>query len=182
VVVIDNTSAVIFEKFQPFRVSHANIPRTSIMAPPVTKRRKLEHSDSEAESEGSFADFDETNAVHDEESDAEDASETSHVDMNGLDEEDDDEDEDMDDEEGDAFEEEADVHPSRKQTPAGKATSESKPPKRPAPSLQDGVYMAETSHSSRSASGMYTRRKLSNYVLTLYRLRKPKKPSSLLES
>jgi U3 small nucleolar RNA-associated protein 22 len=118
------------------------------MAPPVTKRRKLEHSDSEAESEGSFADFDETNAVHDEESDAEDASETSHVDMNGLDEEDDDEDEDMDDEEGDAFEEEADVHPSRKQTPAGKATSESKPPKRPAPSLQDGVYMAETSHSN----------------------------------
>jgi hypothetical protein len=29
------------------------------MAPPVTKRRKLDHSDSEGESEGSFAGFDE---------------------------------------------------------------------------------------------------------------------------
>jgi U3 small nucleolar RNA-associated protein 22 len=193
------------------------------MAPPVTKRRKLEHSESEAESEGSFADFDETNGMDDEGSDAEDASETSNVDMNGLDEEDEEEDEDMEDEEGDAFEEEADVHPSRKQTPAGKATSESKPPKRAAPSLQDGVYTAETFKSNifklqvdelleqvklkygkkeaPAENAMRTLKTIieqipsrdalpvctdvgngSNYVLTLDRLRKPKKPSNLLES
>ncbi|KAF1839666.1 Nrap protein [Decorospora gaudefroyi] len=122
------------------------------MAAPATKRRKLEHSDSEAESEGSFAGFDDTNGVEWDGSDAEDASEGSHVPMNGLEEVDDDEDmgDDVEDEEDEhedehenEFEGEEDVHPSRKQTTAGKATSASKPPKRPAPSLQDGVYTAE---------------------------------------
>ena len=55
------------------------------MAPPATKRRKLEHSDSEAESEGSFADFGEadTGAALDA-SDAEDATAQSGDDMDGV--------------------------------------------------------------------------------------------------
>jgi U3 small nucleolar RNA-associated protein 22 len=113
------------------------------MAPPATKRRKLEHSDSEAESEGSFAGFDDTNGVELNGSDAEDASDDGgDVLMNGAEEVEDDDD--MSDEEEDVFEEDQDVHPSRKQTTAGKATSASKPPKRPALSLQDGVYTAES--------------------------------------
>ncbi|KAF7575209.1 pre-rRNA processing protein Utp22 [Pyrenophora tritici-repentis] len=118
------------------------------MAPPATKRRKLEHSDSEAESEGSFADFDETNAVELDGSDAQDEDE-SDVEMNGQEEDvEDDEDEDMSDEGEEEFEEEEDVHESRKQTAAGKATSVSKPHKKPAPSLQDGVYTAESFKSN----------------------------------
>jgi U3 small nucleolar RNA-associated protein 22 len=120
---------------------------------PATKRRKLEHSDSEAESEGSFAGFDDTNGVEVDGSDAEDASDNgSDVSMNGAEEVEDDEnmsDEDEDeDEDEDVFEEDQDVHPSRKQTTAGKATSASKPLKRPALSLQDGVYTAETFKSN----------------------------------
>jgi U3 small nucleolar RNA-associated protein 22 len=124
------------------------------MAPPATKRRKLEHSDSEAESEGSFAGFDDTNGVELDGSDAEDASDNgSDVSMNGAEEVEDDEDingeEEEEEEEGeDGFEVAEDVHPSRKQTTAGKATSESKPPKRPALSMQDGVYTAETFKSN----------------------------------
>ncbi|EFQ86496.1 hypothetical protein CFE70_005427 [Pyrenophora teres f. teres 0-1] len=120
------------------------------MAPPATKRRKLEHSDSEAESEGSFADFDETNAAELDGSDAQDENE-SDVEMNGQEEdedEDEDEGEDMSDEKEDEFEEEEDVHASRKQTAAEKATSASKPHKKPAPSLQDGVYTAESFKSN----------------------------------
>jgi len=113
------------------------------MAPPATKRRKLEHSDSEAESEGSFADFTENNGVELDGSDAQDEDE-SDVEMNGQEE---DEAEDEDGEE-DEFEGEEDVHTSRKQTPAGKAASASKPPKKPAPSLQDGVYTAESFKSN----------------------------------
>jgi U3 small nucleolar RNA-associated protein 22 len=117
------------------------------MAPPATKRRKLEHSDSEAESEGSFADFGEAHGgVALDGSDAEDAVDQSDADkMDGVERIEDDEDE---EDEEDEFEEDGDVHPSRKQTTAGKATSASKPPKRPAPSLQDGVYTAESFKSN----------------------------------
>jgi U3 small nucleolar RNA-associated protein 22 len=121
------------------------------MAPPATKRRKLEHSDSEAESEGSFAGFDDINGVELDGSDAEDASDDgSDVSMNCAEEVEDDEDvnEEEDAEEGDEFEVAEDVHPSRKQTTAGKATSGSKPPKRPALSMQDGIYTAETFKSN----------------------------------
>ena len=120
------------------------------MAPPATKRRKLEHSDSEAESEGSFADFGEadTGAALDA-SDAEDAAAQSGDDMDGVEAaEDGEDDESMSEDEENDFEEEADVHPSRKQTTAGKATSAAKPPKRPVPSLQDGVYTAESFKSN----------------------------------
>jgi U3 small nucleolar RNA-associated protein 22 len=116
------------------------------MAPPATKRRKLEHSDSEVESEESFASFDDTNGVELDASDADTAFNDSEVSMNGMEGLEDDEDTSNDEE--DEFEGEEDVHPSRKQTTAGKATSASKPLKRPAPSLQDGVYTAETFKSN----------------------------------
>ncbi|KAI4921949.1 hypothetical protein J4E90_000377 [Alternaria incomplexa] len=119
------------------------------MAPPATKRRKLEHSDSEDGSEGSFAHFDGDNGgVALDGSDAEDALDHSDAEMDSAEELQDDDDEDMSGEEGNDFEEEEDVHESRKQTTAGKATSASKPPKRPAPSLQDGVYTAESFKSN----------------------------------
>ena len=54
----------------------------------------------------------------------------------------------MSDDEKDEFEEEEQVHADRKQTPAGKATSASKPPKKSAPSLQDGVYTVESFKSN----------------------------------
>jgi len=119
------------------------------MAPPATKRRKLEHSDSEDGSEGSFADFDGDNGgVALDGSDAEDALDHSDAEMDSAEEVQDDDDEDMSGEEANDFEEEEDVHESRKQTTAGKATSASKPPKRSAPSLQDGVYTAESFKSN----------------------------------
>jgi U3 small nucleolar RNA-associated protein 22 len=120
------------------------------MAPPATKRRKLEHSDSEDESDGSFADFSETDGgVVLDGSDAEDALDQSDAEMDGIKEVEDKSDEDMnEDGEDNDFEEEEDVHPSRKQTTAGKATSASKPPKRPASNLQDGVYTAESFKSN----------------------------------
>jgi U3 small nucleolar RNA-associated protein 22 len=126
------------------------------MAPPATKRRKLEHSDSEAESEGSFAGFDDTNGVELDGSDAEDAfNDDSDVSMNGAEEMEgvdqdmsDEEEGEEEQEEEDEFEVAEDVHPSRKQTTAGQAASTSKPPKRPALSLQDGVYTAETFKSN----------------------------------
>lgn len=119
------------------------------MAPPATKRRKLEHSDSEDSSEGSFADFDGDNGgVALDGSDAEDALDHSDAEMDSAEEVQDDDDEDMSEEEENDFEEEEDVHESRKQTTAGKATSASKPPKRPVPSLQDGVYTAESFKSN----------------------------------
>jgi U3 small nucleolar RNA-associated protein 22 len=118
------------------------------MAPPSTKRRKLEHSDSEGDSEGSFAGFDGSNGgVALDGSDAEDAVGQSDADMESVEEVKDEDDEEDEDVEND-FEEVEDVHPSRKQTTAGKATSASKPPKRPAPSLQDGVYTAESFKSN----------------------------------
>ncbi|KAG9192224.1 hypothetical protein G6011_10958 [Alternaria panax] len=113
------------------------------MAPPATKRRKLEHSDSEPESEGIFADFGEADGgVALDGSDAEDA------DMDGVQEAAEDDNEHTSEDEEAEFEAEARVHPSRKQTTAGKATSAAKPPKRPAPSLQDGVYTAESFKSN----------------------------------
>ena len=121
---------------------------TSKMALPATKRRKLEHSDSEEESEGSFAGFDETTG---EASDAsagadEDGLDGSDVSMNGADDfgglEDD------SDQEEDASEEEAGQEEERKPVPATKATTLSKPVKRPAPSLQDGVYTSESFKSN----------------------------------
>jgi len=115
------------------------------MAAPATKRRKLEHSDSEEESEGSFAGFDDDNVDSDASAGAEeDELEESDVSMSGAD---DLEDLENDDDEEDESEEEADGEESRpaqavKQTPVQKA------PKRPAPSLQDSAYTAESFKSN----------------------------------
>ncbi|KAI8939658.1 hypothetical protein NX059_003415 [Plenodomus lindquistii] len=117
------------------------------MAPPAVKRRKLQHSDSDDDSEGSFADLGDNNGAALQGSDAEDASDGSDAAMNGLDDMEDDDD-DMDDDSEEDFEEAEDVHESRKQTPAGKATSAQKPPKRPAASLQDGMYTSESFKSN----------------------------------
>ena len=146
---IDKTTPVTSNVPEKFRAACDQTLRTTTMAPPATKRRKLEHSDSEAESEGSFADFGETEGgVARDGSDAEDAADQSDAEMDGVEEAADDDDEDLSEDEENGFEEEEDVHPSRKQTTAGKATSASKPPKRPAPSLQDGVYTAESFKSN----------------------------------
>ncbi|EMD68750.1 hypothetical protein GGP41_008750 [Bipolaris sorokiniana] len=125
------------------------------MAPPAIKRRKLEHSDSEAESEGSFAEFDETNSGADlNGSDAEDGhDESDDLSMDGAQEiedgdNDDEEDENMSEDEEESPEAEESVQESKKQTTTAKATSAPKPPKRPAPSLQDGVYTAESFKSN----------------------------------
>jgi U3 small nucleolar RNA-associated protein 22 len=125
------------------------------MAPPAIKRRKLEHSESEAESEGSFADFDETNsAVESDEGDAENGQdESDDVSMGSAQETDDndddlDQDDDMSKSEKENFIAKESVQESNKQTVDGKATSAPKPPKRPAPSLQDGVYTAESFKSN----------------------------------
>lgn len=118
------------------------------MAPPATKRRKLEHSDSEGEeSEGSFAGFDESNGV-DSEAGAgaeEDELDGSDVSMDGA--------EDFKnlrdgDEETENSEEEAMEENETKPATAVKATNTQKPPKRPAPSLQDGVYTSESFKSN----------------------------------
>lgn len=131
------------------------------MAPPAIKRRKLEHSDSETDSDGSFADFDATNGVMESDgSDAEGAQdESDDVSMDGAHEMDDNDEDDNDgDEDGDEdMSEDADedhkanksVQENKKQTADGKATSAAKlPSKRPALSLQDGVYTAESFKSN----------------------------------
>jgi U3 small nucleolar RNA-associated protein 22 len=121
------------------------------MAPPATKRRKLEHSDSEEESEGSFAGFDAvSDAVSDTSAGAEeDGIDGSDVSMNGAEDfeelagledginedEDQSEDEDIEEEES-------------KSAKAVKVTTQSKPPKRPAASPQDGVYTSESFKSN----------------------------------
>jgi U3 small nucleolar RNA-associated protein 22 len=118
------------------------------MAPPATKRRKLEHSDSEGESNGSFAGFD---GISDAASDASIGAEESDDDgsdilISGPEEFEDLEEHSVleDDESGeeDAKEEE------KKPAPAVTATSLPKPVKRPASSLQDGVYTAESFKSN----------------------------------
>lgn len=124
------------------------------MAPPAIKRRKLEHSDSEAESERSFVDFDETNSRADSNrSDTEDGHNESDISMDGAQEmeegdNDDDENEDMSEDEEESSEAEESIQESKKQNPSPKATSAPKPSKRPTPSLQDGVYSAESFKSN----------------------------------
>jgi U3 small nucleolar RNA-associated protein 22 len=120
------------------------------MAPPAIKRRKLEHSDSEEESGESFAGFDETHGDISQGSDAEESADGSDFSMDELEDlkkVDDDGDDDEDDADDD-FEEQGAVHESRKQTAAGQTVSAKNPPKRPASSLQDGVYTAETFKSN----------------------------------
>lgn len=125
------------------------------MAAPALKRRKLEHSDSEEDSEGSFADFSDDNGVALDGSGAEDEEDDSDAsmdgDVKGL--EDDDDDDDMDEDvEEKVVEEEDDeaIHDqSKKQTPAAKVTTSApKPAKRPVPSLQDSVYTSESFKSN----------------------------------
>jgi U3 small nucleolar RNA-associated protein 22 len=118
------------------------------MAPPATKRRKLEHSDSEAESEGSFARFEEVEDVATDTSIGaeEDGVEGSNDALNGAEDFEDLEDDDAleEDESGEDDVEEKEQKPA----PAVKATSAPKPAKRPAASLQDGVYTAESFKSN----------------------------------
>jgi len=116
------------------------------MAPPATKRRKLEHSDSEDESEGSFTGFGSTNGADSHESDAEEVADDSGFSMNEL--EDSDDDEDMSDGEGNHSEEEKAVREKSKSAAAAKTANEQKLHKRPASSLQDGVYTAESFKSN----------------------------------
>ncbi|KAH7393873.1 Nrap protein-domain-containing protein [Phaeosphaeria sp. MPI-PUGE-AT-0046c] len=120
-----------------------------IMAP-VTKRRKLEHSESEAESEGSFAGFDDgSDAASDTSMGAEeDAGDDSDDSMNGAEdleelkdlEEESDEDADGSEDAGDS-EEDAPMQ-------SAKSKTQSKPPNRPAATLQDGVYTSESFKSN----------------------------------
>lgn len=119
------------------------------MAPPAIKRRKLEHSESEAESDGSFADFDETNGgVESDGSDAENAqNESDDVSMDGAQEIEDDDD-DMSEDGKDDSKVERSTQESKRQAVDGKVTSTAKPLKRPALSLQDGVYTAESFKSN----------------------------------
>ncbi|KAF2827366.1 Nrap protein [Ophiobolus disseminans] len=118
------------------------------MAPPATKRRKLEHSDSEEKSEGSFAGFDDTNGAGSDASACaeEDDLDRSDVSMSGAEDfedlKDDDEGEEDDSEEEDVEEEGTDP------APVVKAANPQKPPKRPAPSLQDGAYTSESFKSN----------------------------------
>jgi U3 small nucleolar RNA-associated protein 22 len=123
------------------------------MAPPVTKRRKLEHSDSDEESEGSFTGFDElSDAASDASAGAEeDGVDESDVSMNGAEDLEDlkqlDDLEDGSEEEDQSEDDVADEAESAP-APAVKATTPSKPTKRPASSLQDGVYTAESFKSN----------------------------------
>lgn len=119
------------------------------MAPPATKRRKLEHSDSDEESEGSFAGFGDANGL-DEESDAsagaqEDELEGSDVSMSGADDFEDLEN-DLEDEEDDSEEDgdEAETKPA----PAVQKAPAQKPLKRSVATLQDGAYTSESFKSN----------------------------------
>jgi U3 small nucleolar RNA-associated protein 22 len=120
------------------------------MAPPVTKRRKLEHSDSEDESEGSFAGFDErSDAASDTSAGAaEDGAYESDVSMNSAEDLEDlgdlEDGSDEEDQSEDGGAEEAESISA----PAVKAATASKPTKRPASSLQEGVYTAESFKSN----------------------------------
>jgi U3 small nucleolar RNA-associated protein 22 len=124
---------------------------TTAMAPPATKRRKLEHSDSEGESDGSFAGFDEAS---DAASDAsigaeEDDGGGSDVSISGVEGfEDLKEGSGLEDDESGEEDVEEEEENDKKPAPAVKATSFPKPVKRPASSLQDGVYTAESFKSN----------------------------------
>ena len=107
------------------------------MAPPATKRRKLEQS--EDESEGSFADFDELESAgpnNGDEANGEDSDVSMEVPAGG---------EAVSDDE-DA--EESVAQKSKNPTPVASATSAQKPPKRPAATLQDGAYTSESFKSN----------------------------------
>lgn len=107
------------------------------MPPPATKRRKLEQS--EDESEGSFADFGESDSAASE-AEEEANGEDSDVSMDGpADAEDVSDDEDA---------EESAVQKSKTTAPATSATSAQKAPKRPAATLQDGAYTSESFKSN----------------------------------
>ncbi|EAT76845.1 U3 small nucleolar RNA-associated protein 22 [Parastagonospora nodorum] len=119
------------------------------MAPPAVKRRKLDHSDLEEESEGSFAGFD---GVSDAASDTsagagENGDDGSDVSMNGAQDFEDLEELDNASEEEDDDDEVAEEEGS-KPAPAVKASTQTKPPKRPAASLEDGVYTSEAFKSN----------------------------------
>ena len=118
------------------------------MAPPAGKRRKLEHSDSEAESDGSFAGFDETDHVDLAGSSADDGADGSDVSMDGLEGLDDDDSGSEDEEEDGASGEHESVHPSRKRSIAAQPPVEKKPQKAPVYSLQNGAYTAESFKSN----------------------------------
>lgn len=116
------------------------------MAPPATKRRKLEHGDSDNDSEGSFADFDQINGVELNESDAEVGPLGSDESMDSA--EDWDGDEDLSEDEEEAVAGEQSAQESNKHVSSTKASHGQKQPKRPATALQDGVYTAETFKSN----------------------------------
>ena len=107
------------------------------MPPPATKRRKLEQS--EDDSEGSFADFGESDSAGSE-AEEEANGEDSDVSMEGpADAEDVSDDEDA---------EESVVQKKKMTAPATSATPAQKAPKRPAATLQDGAYTSESFKSN----------------------------------
>lgn len=163
---IDNTSALV-KKFAT-RISRGRSSKhrknSTNMALPATKRRKLQHSVCEDDSDGSFSDFDQSNGINIPSSNAEDSGDGGNAAMESFEESGgSDNDQDDDDEEASGLEEDEDEdteaaegdsdgaavkRESKEQTVGEKSTSAQKPPKRPAPSLQDGVYTAETFKSN----------------------------------
>lgn len=110
------------------------------MAPPATKRRKLEQS--EDESEGSFAEFEELESAGSTDTEEEEANngDDSDASMDGpVDGEDVSDDEDA---------EESLAQKNKNPAPAATATPASKAPKRPAATLQDGAYTSESFKSN----------------------------------
>ncbi|KAF9700946.1 hypothetical protein EKO04_000487 [Ascochyta lentis] len=104
------------------------------MAPPATKRRKLEQS--EDESEGSFAGFDSADSNIGDEANGGDSDISMEGPAGG---------EDVSDDE-DA--EESVAQKSKKSAPAASAIPAQKPQKRPAATLQDGAYTSESFKSN----------------------------------
>lgn len=113
------------------------------MAPPAVKRRKLEHSDSEQDSDGSFADFADNVSVADDISEGSDDSRHDLADM-----QDDDDDDDMGDNVEENSEEETVSHQSPKPKSTAKVANAQKPPKRPASSPHDGMYTSDAFKSN----------------------------------
>jgi U3 small nucleolar RNA-associated protein 22 len=112
------------------------------------KRRKLEHTDSEDESEASFAGFDDVDGAQSDGSAEADGVDGSNDPMNGFEDLDE---EDMGLEEDHEESEKEDGGKGEDRTVstlATKATNAQKPPKRSAPSLQDGAYTSESFRSN----------------------------------
>ncbi|KAJ4313180.1 U3 snoRNP protein [Neodidymelliopsis sp. IMI 364377] len=107
------------------------------MAPPATKRRKLEQS--EDESEGSFAEFEELDSAGADSAEEANGVE-SDVSMEGP--------ADNDDMSDDEDAEESVAKKAKASTPAVSTTSAQKPAKRPAATLQDGAYTSESFKSN----------------------------------